>query len=969
MKNKEQTCCQSMHGWQVEKTYDINIPKAIVLELRHIKTGARYIHLSCDSKENIFTVAFKTVPKNATGVAHILEHTVLTGSAKYPVRDPFFSMIKRSLQTFMNAFTSLDWTAYPFASPNKKDFYNLMSVYLDATFFPKISKLNFSQEGWRYSFLGDELKYDGVVYNEMKGSMSSVDRRMEESVMNALYTEAPYHYNTGGDPASIPSLSYEEFKAFHTKFYHPSNAYFYSYGDLSLSEHLQFINKNVLDKFEESSEKNEIKKENRWSEFKKHEYFYPVDELDDQTGQHQVALAWLMCPATNNEEVFSLELLEDILLSSPASPLRKALLDSGLGTDLSDTCDYESEIFDTRFVLGLKGVKKKNIEKVAKLILDSLEELSTKGIDQELIEATIIGNEIRKKNIINQPYPYGLQVFLNIMAPWIHGGQVSEVLQFEKLLETIKSKIAKGDYFENLIKKHFLNNNHRTLLILSPDEKMQNRLDIEESEKLKKIKKSLSEKAKKEIIKNSKALEDLQTTKEDLSCLPSLELSDIDKNIVSVVQEKSSNKNISVYNGDSSGLFHFSEVFDTSRLDDKLIPLLPLFSYLLTRMNTKQRSYQAMAKKIDSLTGGVVVAEQSSRYYGQSKKDIEYLTVQSYGLKKNSVEIINLIKEIVNDFDFSDTKRVKMLLSSVYSKFQSSIVDQGHTYAAQKAMSSFSRSAELTEIWQGLGQIKFLKKIKNKESGFLSANLNALGDYFRQKPASHIALIGADNKISKIKSELDEPGSVKNSINKKIREKRNIKQAFAVPTAVSFVAAAMKVPDIEHVDAPALMVMSKILARGFMHNEIREKRGAYGGFARYNYINGSWYFGSYRDPHIVSTLEVFEKAKQHMIKTKHSQEDIKEAIIATSAEIDKPGTEVELAQKAFSRKLMGLNDNTRQSFKENLLKVDKNDIAIVSEKYLRDNWQDYSVAVISSKDKIEKANKKLMESSLDVSVL
>jgi len=963
MKNKEQACCQAMHGWQVKKTYDISIPKATVLELEHIKTGARYIHVSCDSKENVFAVAFKTVSTDNTGVAHILEHTVLTGSEKYPVRDPFFSMIKRSLNTFMNAFTSNDWTAYPFASPNKKDFYNLMSVYLDAAFFPKISKLNFSQEGWRYSFNGEKLQYDGVVYNEMKGSMSSVDRQLEESIMTNLYAEAPYHFNYGGNPKNIPDLSHKELVKFHKKFYHPSNAYFYSYGDLSLSDHLLMINKNVLDYFDKSGELIEIKAETRWAESKEAKAYYSANK--DDRDSYQVTLSWLTCHAKDNLDIFGLELLEDILLANSASPLKKVLLDSDLGTDLSDSCGYNSELLDTKFSVGLKGVKEKDINKVADLIVTCLQALVEKGIDQDLITAAIRSNEIRKKDISNHPYPYGLQVFLNVLPAWLHGGDVSEVVNFEKLFQTIKDKVEQGGYFESLIRKYLLDNKHRLDLVLAPDEQMQSKIDSQEKERLETVGQELSDKKKKEISGNFQALSDLQTTEEDLSCLPSLELGDINQEIEIVEKAEISEKDIVIYSKNTNGLLYFTNTFDTSGLARELLGLVPLFAYLLPRMGTKCRDYQSLAKKIDSLTGGVGIFEQTGSKHGETSGILESMAIGSYCLKENTQDMIDLIKEMIVDFDFSDHKRVKMLLGVMHAQFESSVVGVGHSYAMRKAASPFSLVAWLTELWSGLDQANLFKQLKQLDDK-LFADLNLLGEYFSQQAKQGVMIIAESNELVRAKNSLNSLTLGGNMVKNSFDKKYNLRHAYCTTTAVSFVAVATKVPDLEHVDSPALLVVSQLLHRSFFHNEIREKRGAYGGYARYDYNEGILYFSSYRDPHIVSTLETFGQAKKFIIEAEYTEIEIKEIIIALSAEIDKPATEVEQAKKAFGRELIGLSDETRKLFKDNLLKVTKDDVARVGEKYLRDNWQDYSVAVISSKEKIEAANKKLGELKLKI---
>ncbi len=964
MKNKDKNYCQAMHGWQVKKTYDINIPKSTVLELEHIKTGAKYIHIANDSQENTFAVVCRTIPQTSNGVAHILEHTVLTGSKKYPIRDPLFSMMKRSLQSYINAFTSSDWTAYPFCSPNKKDYYNLMSIYLDAVFFPKLDKLNFLQEGWRYNFYNDKLKYEGVVYNEMKGVMSSADRWMENVSMEALYAEAPYHYNTGGDPACIPDLTYEELKDFHAKYYHPSNAYFYSYGNLSLSDNLQLINKNVLDFFEKSQEEIKIISETRWSEIQEHKYFYPVAANKDNTSKSQIALVWLVSSIKDNLEVFSLELLEDILIGSPASPIRKILLDSGFGSDLCDTCGYDTEMLDTKFVLGLKDVADKDAGKIKNLIVSSLQNLVKNGINKELIEAVLSSNEIRKKNITNQPYPYGLQVFLNIVGPWIHSADVGEGLDFDGLLKKIRNFVDSGDYFENLIQKYFLDNKHCSLIILSPDEAMQARLSKEEQIKLKKIADSLSDKEKKDIKNNTVALANLQNLKEDTNCLPSLELEDINKDIDDTQSNKKEINSISFYIKNTNKLIYLIDSFDTRGLDDNLKMYVPFFSYLLSRTDTKKTDYQTLAKKIDSLTGGISLAEQAAKSYGMNYSYIENMILQSYALKRNAQSMFDLVQEIVYEFDFSDHNRISKLLTVMQAKHQAQIINQGHIFASMLALASLSRFSNINESWQGLTQLNFLNTLK-EDSG-LQKSLNLVGDYFKEKSATKIALIAESMDNLEVNSGLSNLLQEKKIKNNTIWQAKNTRQAYEISTAVSFVSAGMIVPDMSHVDAPALLVANKILSLGFLHNEVREKGGAYGGYARYDYNQGLWWFSSYRDPHIVNTLEIFGSAKSFMEKAEYSQNEIKEAIIALSSEIDKPGTEVELAQRAFSRELIALNDEIKQIFKKNLFKVTKDDVVRVSGKYLKDNWQDYSVAVISSREKIEEANNKLGELVLKI---
>jgi Zn-dependent M16 (insulinase) family peptidase len=938
----------------------VSLPKSNFIELEHVATGARYVHLANDSVDNVFAVVLKTVPDDSSGVAHILEHSVLNGSEKYPIRDPFFSMLKRSLQTFMNAFTASDWTAYPFASPNKKDFYNLMSVYLDAVFFPKLDRLTFCQEGWRHSLNGEELRYEGVVYNEMKGSMSSADRRLEEAINSALYANAPYHYNTGGDPAHIPGLSYENLIAFHKKFYHPSNAFFYSNGSLPLSENLKMINDNVLYRFERSS-RAEIRPEEKMREPQSVRAYYPIDKLEPNKGDCQIVLSWLVSPVTDNLEVFTLELLEDLLFGNSAAPMRKALLDSGLGSDLSDVCGYDSEALDTRFAIGMRDVREDDMLKVEALILSELERLATEGIDKELIKAVIKSNETRKRHVSNSPYPVGLQTFLDIVAPWIHGADVLEVLAFEELLATIKEKVEVGGYFESCIRRYLLENTHRVRTELVPDEKMQAELERAEADALREKLSQLDSGGKENIIKESEAMSSIQEAQEDLSCLPVLSLDDIAKQVETSPEGEGSSERQKYYEKETNRLLYFGGASSLDSLEESLRDYITLFSYLLPRLGTKKRSYEELAKLIDSYSGGLVLSPRSSSPL-LSTKDKNHLLWQTFSLESDFAFMLGLIKEMIKETDLSDISRIQKLLGALYADYRSSVVEQGHSYAAMQALAPLSPSNQANERWHGLCQLDFLGQLKkDMENGgnLTGKGLSLVSDFLRDTLMSDISVIGEKNAMAQCHQELDGLLGKKNMADDKLFVVNNVRVAFTTATAVSFSAAAKKVPNILHGDAPAILVAAKILGRTFLHREIREKRGAYGAYARYDYLEGNWTFSSYRDPHIISSLEAYARARDFIMRGAISDAEVKEAIIAVSGDIERPETASEQGRKAFARHLIGLDDEQRRRFREGLLAVKREDLARVGDSHLHEDWRDYSVALVSAEEKMCTVNKKL----------
>jgi Zn-dependent M16 (insulinase) family peptidase len=410
-----------MGGYTIHRIAELKEIRSVFYELEHAATGARHVHIRNRDSENAFAVAFKTVPQDSTGVAHILEHTVLCGSQKYPVRDPFFAMLKRSLSTFMNAFTASDWTAYPFSTQNRKDFYNLLDVYLDAAFFPKLQELSFKQEGHRLEVEDDtpdafHLAYKGVVYNEMKGAMSSPDQVMVRSILNALYPDTTYSHNSGGDPAVIPSLTYEQLKAFHQRHYHPSNGFFYTYGDLPLQDHLSVIEETVLSKFDRIDPKTEVPSQPRWNAPREASYRYPLDPAEDPTRKCQACVAWLTADIRDGFNVLSLALLEQILLGNAASPLRKALIDSGLGAALCDGSGFDADSKDTLFVCGLKATSESAAAPIESIVFDVLTRLVDEGIDRKLIDSAVHQLEFYRKEITNTPYPYGLNLFFTFAS-------------------------------------------------------------------------------------------------------------------------------------------------------------------------------------------------------------------------------------------------------------------------------------------------------------------------------------------------------------------------------------------------------------------------------------------------------------------------------------------------------------------------------------------------------------------------
>lgn len=974
-------------GYAVKQIVEIKENGFFFYELEHAATGAKHIHISNNDEENTFSVAFKTVPADSTGVAHILEHTVLCGSKKFPVRDPFFSMLRRSLSTFMNAFTSSDWTMYPFCTQNIKDFYNLMDVYLDSAFYPKIDELSFKQEGHRLEVAdaspsSDSLKltYKGVVYNEMKGAMSSPSQVMGRSILNTLYPSTTYRHNSGGDPAAIPALTYEQLKAFHRRHYHPSNTFFYTYGNLPLKKHLEFINNTILKHFERIDPRTKVPSQRRWSMPKKATYQYPLGKNEDPSKKCQVCVAWLTADIKNAFEVLVLTLLGQILLGNSGSPLRKALIDSKLGTALCDGTGFDSDNRDTMMVCGLKDVQESAAEKIEAIILGVLKDLSANGIDKQMIESAIHQLEFHRKEVTNTPYPYGIKLLLAFAGTWFHGGDPLRILQFDRDLARLRRELSKGLFFEGRIQKYFLDNPHRVLLTLVPDQLMEakerDRVDAELHRILAEIKPADLEK----IIKDAKALKQLQDDKEDVSCLPTLALAEIPPTVQSV-QASTVDETLRVasYRQPTSGIFYFSAVAGSGFLPRHLLPLIPFFCHAFSKIGTALRDYSAMAQLIDAYTGGIGLACQARTTFDAAGGCLPLVVFNGKCLVRNQDKLFEIIAELLNQVDFSDLVRLKSLFLEYRAGLESMVVHNGHHLAMSLASRNFSLAQALSEDWHGIHQLKTIKDLTadltDHRLQAIAQELAIIAKILFTRDNLKVALIGEDPALSaaassavSIQTGLEGQPQHSQATHgfrpPEVDLKQEIpREGWSTSSAVSFVARAFPTVRMGHKDAPALSVISKILRSLYLHREIREKGGAYGGFAVYNREDGLFCFGSYRDPQIVATLRVYDKVPVFIKSGSFSDEDIKEAILQVCSEIDKPDPPGPAARKAFLREIILLADETRKQFKEKLLAVNRHQVVAAAEKYFDDDTN-HAVAVISSEDSLKTANQELLDNPL-----
>ncbi|MGB2130917.1 MAG: insulinase family protein, partial [Marinobacterium sp.] len=667
-----------------------------VAEYEHKVTGARHYHIASDHDENVFLVAFRTVPEDSRGVAHILEHTALCGSERFPVRDPFFMMTRRSLNTFMNAFTSSDWTAYPFASQNRKDYFNLLDVYLDATFFSRLDPLDFAQEGHRVEFAtqddaASDLVYKGVVYNEMKGAMSSPVSTLWQTLTKYLFPTTTYHHNSGGDPECIPDLSYDDLLEFYRSHYHPSNAVFMTFGDLPVSELQQRFEDNALSRFERRDEQIAVADEKRYFAPVRIEEAYALTQDDLSSSTHHV-MGWLLPRSIDLDDLMQAHLLSRVLLDNSSSPLRAALESTELGSAPSPLCGLEDSNREMSFLCGLEGSEPEHAAAFEQLVLDTLEQVVRDGVPMDMVEAQLHQLELTQREITGDGYPFGLQLILASMPAAIHRGNPIGVLDIDPALETLRAQIKAPDFIPGLIRRWLLDNPHRVRLTLRPDAELADRREAAEAAQLQQIKQGLSEAEKQAVIEQAVALEARQQQVDDDSILPCVTLEDVpaELKLPTAAELAGGALDTTWFNAGTNGLVYQQVIVDLPALSDAEQSLMPLYTYCLTELGCGERDYRANQAYQSQVTGGLH-AYTSLRGSIDSEQEVSgYLVMSGKALSVNSDKLNALMAETLEHARFDETARIREIVAQQRARREQSITGSGHSFAMMAACATLS---------------------------------------------------------------------------------------------------------------------------------------------------------------------------------------------------------------------------------------------------------------------------------------
>lgn len=938
--------------------------------LKHKKTGARVALLLNDDENKVFYIGFRTPPTDSTGVAHILEHSVLCGSEHFPVKDPFIELAKGSLNTFLNAMTYPDKTVYPVASCNDKDFKNLVHVYLDAVFYPNIYREEkiFRQEGWHYELESpeEELKINGVVYNEMKGAFSSPDDVVEREIMNSLYPDITYGLESGGDPDVIPELTYEDFLSFHKKFYHPSNSYIYLYGNLDALEYLEYLDKEYLGSFDSLQVDSEVGKQEAFKAPQNIRKQYSVMEEETAEGNYYLTYNVSMGSSLDRELYAAMDILDYVLCSAPGAAVKQALIDKGIGKDVYTT--LENGIGQPYFSIIAKNADEDQLKEFVETIEETLKEQVRKGLNKKALLAAINYFEFKYREADYGSYPRGLILGLQALDRWLYD-ETKPFLHIEanETYGKLKASIDQG-YFEGLIKTYLLENHHKTVLVVEPVPGLTTRKDQALAEKLKAYKASLTGEQIEQIVDQTHGLlayQEEEDSPEALATIPLLKREDMKKEVAPYVNEvkKAGKTTLLYHNVFTNGIGYLNLVFDLKKVPERLLPYVGILKSALTMVSTKNFGYGELFNEINIHTGGIQTVVNTYTNAENMKEYKATLEIRAKVLYEKRDKALELMKEILLTSDFEDTKRLYEIICEAKSRMQASMTGAGHSTALIRTLAYFSPTAVFSEKISGIPQYRLLEELEknfDEKKQQLTADLKELLRYiFRPEnllvdyTAAPEGLKGLSEEIEKfvpdlITSELREEGFTLKA------EKKN--EGFMTAGQVQYVCRAGNFADKGLPYTGALKVLKVMMGYDYLWNQVRVKGGAYGCMCGF-YKNGDGYFVSYRDPNLQKTIEVYENAAQYIKNAKLDERMLTQFIIGAISELDTPMTPAAKGLYSMGGYLTGLSMERVQKEREELLATTRETLCGLY-KYVQAFMDGEYLCVIGNGEKIRE-NKEL----------
>lgn len=937
--------------------------------LRHKKTGAKIALMDNTDENKVFYIGFRTPPKDSTGVAHILEHSVLCGSEKYPLKDPFVELVKGSLNTFLNAMTYGDKTVYPVASCNDKDFQNLMDVYLDAVFHPNIyrKKAIFLQEGWHFE--KDEegrLSYNGVVYNEMKGAFSDADEVFLREIQNSLFPDTSYGVESGGDPVVIPELSYEDFLSFHQKFYHPSNSYIFLYGNMDMAEKLDYIDREYLSAYDRIEVDSEIRTQKPFTERKRFEKVYPVDPGEDLSEKSYLSLNFVIGDCMDPELSMAFRILDRVLCNNNGTPLRTALLDAKLGKDVYSS--YDDGIKQPTFSIVAKDADPAREEEFLKLIQDTLTKVVREGLDKKALTATLNNMEFKYLEADFGRFPKGLMYGLQAMDTWLHDDTAPFLtLDCNHLYESMREKVE-TDYFEKLIEKYLLQNKHCVTLVMNPSEGLLDQQEEALSKKLEDLAAAMSPEELAQIDHDQELLsefQDREDTREELEKLPMLRREDLKKEQLRIKNEELTVAGFPLLYHEifTNGIGYLTCSFDLKKIPQEYYPYIGFLKLLLFDVSTENYSYGDLSNEIDFYAGGMNAGLGVSSKYRDPQECRTTLNIQAKYLTRNLGKIMELIGEVTITSKVEDEKRLLEILREYKTGTQQSMISAGHSVALERALSYENPATAYHDILSGLS---FYRLASAYEESFeekkeeLIQKLRLLVKMIFRPENLEVDYIGAREDLPVLEKEFAAfcgrlfTCEVPVGSYAPVLEKKN--EGFMEPSQVQYVCRAGNFRKKGLPYDGSLRALKVMMGYEYLWMNVRVKNGAYGCMC--NFLpTGESYFVSYRDPQLVKTVDVYLGAADFVRHFEADERTMTKYIIGAIGELDTPLTPSGLGGYSRSAFLSGVDQEELQRRREELLSTTPEKIRSLAE-YIDAFMEDDCFVVAGNSGKI-KENEKL----------
>lgn len=923
--------------------------------LKHKKSGARVAVMSNEDENKLFCAAFRTPPSNSTGVPHIIEHSVLNGSKNFPSRDPFMQLVKGSLNTFLNAMTYADKTLYPVATCNDKDFENLMHVYLDAVFYPNIYKYRqiFMQEGWHYELENpeDELKINGVVYSEMKGATSSPDSAMWETVAATMYPDTTYGVNSGGDPAVIPELTYEQFINFHATHYHPSNSYIFIYGNCDMDERLRFLDENYLSNFDAIETDSAVSRQKHFGmkEPKRVVEKYSVGQTDEIDGKSYLVYSAMGGSNLDVVEARAASIAAYVLFNAEGAPVKQALLDAGIGEDVFGY--YDSHAIEDTFTIAAKNAKSEDTEKFYNIIMDTLRAQVENGISEKAILSTINSREFHFREADYGGYPRGLDIATDMLQSWLYDdSQAFTYMHYLDVYDELKKKVGTG-YFESIIKKYILESDHSALITLEPERGLIDKKNDALKEKLENYKKSLSDDEIQKIIDDTKALREYQNhvpTEEEQNCIPSIEREDIPRDTVPFYNEEREVGGCKTvfHDVDTNGITYASIYFDIGKIPQKYVPYLSLLSEILGRVDTAKRTYGDLNFDILMNLGNLYTGQATYTKYADGAYD-DYRPMYGVYMKMMSDKVdyaLDTAAEIILTSKFDDKKRLRDIIAEIKSNKHREIINNGNSVAAARARSYFSKQECYYQQLGGIDYYLFICGLLDNydaKADELIENLTAVKNYIFN-PAKIIVSLACDEvgykameeNLPKFTASLAEVnhGDL-GEFTDYVPVKKN--EGILIPSQVQYVAKVGNLSFDGLKYTGAMQVVKSAVNIDYLYQQIRVKGGAYGCGCGFGGVQGNVQFTSYRDPKLKETACVYDGTGEFVRNYDFSDKELTKFIIGAFSGYERPMSSAGKARRSFNAYMTGktyedvvkeraeMLDITREQFKETAEAFDK----------------------------------------------